>query len=362
MVVSLARSDLEDVLERAVRDARAPKASLDRRWTARIGWLSREVAGGDAKGKTYIAATGAALLAKATNDTVDTLTQSGKGGPRGYGLRGVAELMQTRVRGTVHLGTLSKWPMNNAPFLRGPARIDRFTIAGYLQHVYDEYLSWMQELDGYSSEQAYQALVAFLAVRIKAQREENAALAAGTRMTAARSIVDLLDGVQLWLTEDPEEGARGQALLAAVLDLVWDDVELVPKHHPAPFDVRRGGSPSPLVCESKQQRVTAAEALDLARRAAEHDSDLALYAALAQDQPPLAAERLRAQALDHHGVLFDVVHDTRELVTRIAVHGGVPAAEVAAGLPQSLADRCPAAGVSNGGLRRLQGLLQVPGR
>jgi hypothetical protein len=242
MVVSLARSELEDVLERAIRDARAPSTRLDRRWTDRVAWLSREVAGGDAKGKTYIAATGAALLAKATNDAVDTLTQSRKGEPRGYGLRGVAE-PDAESGGTVHLGTLSKRPMNNAPFLRGPARIDRFTIAGYLQHVCAEYLSWMQELDGYNSAQAYTAPVAFLAGRIKAQRDEDSALATGPRMTAERSIADMLDAVQLWLTEDPEEGARGQALLAGALDLVWDDIELVPKHHPAPFDVRRRARP-----------------------------------------------------------------------------------------------------------------------
>lgn len=359
MAIRLDKQDLADVLERAMRDARSPKIALNRTWESRISWLTREVAGGDAKGKTYIAATGGALLAKATDDQVDTLTQSTKGGGRGYALRGVAEFMQSRVRGKVHLGTLSKWPMNNAPFLRGPARIDRFTIAGYLRHVYDEYLGWMQELDGYNADQAYDALVAFLRVRMKAQHDEAAAAAAGARMIAARSTADLLEAVQLWLTEDPEEGARGQALVAAVLDLAWDDVEVVPKHHPAPFDVKRAGNPPPLVCESKQQIIAAADILELARRASEHDADLALYAALDPQQPPLPIDRLRGDALEQHGALLDVVHDTQELIAHVCVHAGVTAANVAAHLPQHIANRCPEADVSASGLRRLQALLRT---
>lgn len=358
MAIQLKRGDLAEVLERAMRDARSPKLAANRLWADRIAWLTAEVSGGDAKGKTYIAATGGALLAKATNDQVDSLTQSTSAGGRSYALRGVAEYMQASLRGKVHLGTLSKWPMNNAPFLRGPARIDRFTVAGYLKHVYDEYLGWMQELDGYTADQAYEALVAFLSVRMRAQLDEDAVAAAGARMTAARSIAEMLEAVQLWLSEDPEEGARGQAVLSAVLDLAWDDVEVVAKHHPSPFDVRRAGNPPPLVCESKQQIVTAQDVLELARRAAEHDADLALYAALDPAQPPLPVARIRADALERHGALLDVIHDAHELVGHLCVHAGVPATEVAARLPQCIADRCRAADVSAGGLSRLKVLLR----
>lgn len=361
MGIALSKSSLEAVLDRAMRDARDPKKVVSRRWVSRIEWLSEQIAGGDAKGKTYVAATGAALLAKATNDQVDTLSQNTRGGPRGYSLRSVAEGMQRQVRGRVHLGTLSKWPVNNAPFLRGPARIERFVVAGYLTHVYDEYLDWMRELDGYAAQQAYEALVAFLRVRIGAQASQDAVAAAGTRMTSARSTSDLLDVLQRWAIEDPEEGARGQALVAAALDLVWDDVEVVPKHHPAPFDVKRAGTPPPLVCACKQEAITEADVLDLAVAAAAHDADLAIYAALARDQAPLPADRLRVDALVTHGTLLDVVHDVHELVSRVGVYGGVAATVVAANLPQHVANRCPGADVSAGGLRRLQSLLRGVG-
>lgn len=348
---------MEIVLDRAIADARNASTPVNALWTARIERLSTAVAGGDAKGKTYVAATGAALLAKATDDQVDTLSQNTKAGPRGYSLRSVAEFMQNKVRGKVHLGTLSKWPMNNAPFLRGPARIERFVIAGYLRHIYDDYVDWMRELDGYPSSQAYDALVAFIRVRLNAQVAADASSAGSGRMLAARSTADLLDVVQSWMTEDPEEGARGQAVLVAALDLVWPDAEVIPKHNPAPFDVQRAGSPPPLVCECKQQTITEADVLELARRAAEQGANLALYAALARDQPPLPADRLRLDALTRHGTLLDVVHDVHELIARIAVHAGVSTTRVATELPLHLAARCTAADVSDGGRRRLELLL-----
>jgi hypothetical protein len=360
LAIALDRQQLGEVLERALRDARDPKGPVSDKWVERLTWLSRTVAGGDAKGKTYIAATGGALLAKATDDRVDTLTQSSKGGGRGYGLRSVAELMQQQLRGKVHLGTLSKNPMNNAPFLRGPPRIERFTVAPYMQHVYDEYVGWMQELDGYDGDAAYKALVSFLRVRLKAQQDEDAAAAGGVRMTTAQSTADLLDALQLWITEDPEEGARGQALVAAALTLVWDDVEVVPKHHPAPFDVKRAGTPPPLVCECKQQVINGTDILELPRRAAARDADLALYAALDPRQPPLPIDRLRSDALERYGVLLDVVSDVEELIAHICVSAGIPAADVRANLPHALVMRCPQADVSAGGLRRLATLLHGP--
>lgn len=344
-----------DTYERAIRDARDPLVVTDQTWTARIQWLSDQVAQGDAKGRTYIPAVGGALLAKSVDPDVDLLTQRLEGGPRGYYLRGVVEQMQKQARNIVHLGTPSANPMNNAPFLRGPARVDRLPVASYLEHIYETYLDWMREANSYSRTSAYDALVAFVAVRMAAQRTEDTALATGTRMQAAASTSDLLGAVQLWATEDPEEGARGQALVAAALSLTWGTgVEVVPKHHPAPFDVRL---PPTLACEVKQRAVQDSDVLELARRAASAGYDVALYAALSLNQRPLAVDRLRRDALDQHGVLLDIVYDSHDLVAKVGVYGGVRVARVAAQLGQRIADFSPRAGVSTPGLQRLVDLL-----
>lgn len=351
----------EAVIERALRDARDPSRSVDEGWAERVRWLTSEVDSGDSKGSTYIAALGAAMLAKAVDPRVDTLTHRPEAGPRGYSMRPVAERLQKLVRGKVDLGTDSAYPVNNAPFYKGHPHIDRFVVAARLQHTFTEYLGWLRRLDGLDRDQAYEAFVAFMRVRMLVQQDGDEARAAGTRMIAANSAAELLEVVQQWMTEDPERGARAQAVASAVLDLIWDDIEVVPKHNPAPFDVKRTGTPPPLVCECKQLPVTEAEVLGLARRASEHDAEIALYVAFAVDQDPLPADRIRVEALRTHGTLLDVAHDVHELVVSVCVHGGIHAAEVAQNLPQALADRCAGAGVTKQGLKRLRDLLGSAG-
>lgn len=351
----------EAVIERALRDARDPSRAIDEAWAGRVRWLTVEVDSGDSKGSTYIAALGAAMLAKAVDPRVDTLTHRPEAGPRGYSMRPVAERLQKLVRGKVDLGTDSAYPVNNAPFYKGHPQIDRFVVAARLQHTFTEYLDWLRRLDALDAVEAYEAFVAFMRVRMQVQQAEDKARAEGTRMLAASSAAELLEVVQQWLTEDPERGARAQAVAAAVLDLVWTDVEVVPKHNPAPFDVKRTETPPPLVCECKQLPVTEAEVLGLAKRASEHDAELALYVAFAVDQAPLPVARIRIEALRTYGTLLDVAHDVYELVVSVCVHGGIHAAEVAQDLPQALADRCAGAGVTKQGLKRLKDLLASAG-
>lgn len=359
MAIKLTPADIAAVLDRALRDARDPSVEVDATWTERIRWLSDKIEGKDAGGKTYVAATAAALLAKAVNDQVDTLTQSTKAGSRGYGMRGVAEKMQERVLGVVHLGSTSKWPANNRPFLGGPARVDHFdNVAGYLQPIYRTYLDWMRDLDGYSADKAYSALLALMRVRMEVQAAEDLRRSETPRMAAARSTAQLVEVIQMWMTEESEHGARGQAVVAAVLGLVWEDVEVVPKHNPAPYDVMRPGKPLKLAVEVKQQQIIEAHVAELAKRTAKSGGSAAIYAALATDQPPLAVDRIRADAMRHHGVFLEVVHDARELVAKVAAYGGLDAIGVTTRLPQAVIDRCGPAGVGNAGADRLADLLR----
>jgi hypothetical protein len=71
--IQLDKQACVDAYERAIRDARNPRTKIDQTWAGRVRWLSEQVAGGDAKGKTYIPAVGGALLAKAVDPRIDTL-------------------------------------------------------------------------------------------------------------------------------------------------------------------------------------------------------------------------------------------------------------------------------------------------
>jgi hypothetical protein len=354
MGITLDPLALERELDCALRDAASGSGAP--LWADRVKWLGEQT--DERMGKTYIAALGAALLAKATEPEVDSLTQLEDAGPNAYTIRGVAEFLQRRVRGRVHLGTLSKNPVNNSPFYKGPGRIDRFKVAGYMIPIYEQFRDWLEELNGYTQEQAHEALVAFLRERAGAQRRAVAAAAASLPVAAARSLDELIDVLQLFITENPEGGGRGQALVGAVLDCGFDDVEVVPKNHPAPFDVKRAGTPPPLVVEVKQTIITPQEAMDLAARASAAESSRALYAALDPSQPPLPEDRLRADALRDYAVFFDVCRDLRELVARLAAYSDVDAALLASELPRHAVKRCRSTGVSAPGQKRLSALLQ----
>jgi hypothetical protein len=340
-----------EVLDAGLRAARGSSVT-NHLWAQRIEWLDVEVQ--ESKGKTYIAALGAALLAKAIDEEVDTLTQNTKGGVRSYSMRSIGEFMQRQLRGCAHLGTTSDNPLNNSPFLRGPARIDQFTVAPYLKHVYDEFVAWMGELNYYSTDEALQALVIFLRIRMAVQGHIDADATEAPHMGSARSAEDLIVALHRWITEDPEEGGRGQALVAAVLSLAWDDIEVVPKHHPAPFDVRRVGDPPPLVVEVKQRPIDDRAALELARRARAASAEAAIYAAFAVNQSPLSTSRLRSDALRMYGVLLDVVHDTGELTARAATYGGIGVLDMLDQLPDHVARLAAASDVGSPGLQRLR--------
>jgi hypothetical protein len=360
MSIAIDTQELLLVLERALREARDTSKPANPIWTDRIQWLSEVVNSGPNRGKSFVAAIGAALLAKSTYPDVDSLTQNDKSGAgaRAYNLRKVATEMQKRLRNTVHLGTLSADPVNGAPFLRAPSRIEHFTVASYNQATFNEFVSWLRELDAYSAEKAQTALVSFLRVRMEWQVAEDLRAANSPRMSGAGSVAQLLDVVQKWMTDDPEVGSRGQAVVAAMLGLLWDDVEVVPKNHPAPFDVHRRSKPSKLAAEVKQRAIEEADVRELIRRAGEQDVPVALYAALAPGQKPLPIERLRSDALRDSGVFLEIVYDARDLAAKVASYGGLDVLGVATRLPQALIERCGPAGVSNGGSDELVSLLR----
>ena len=111
-------------------------------------WITRVDRLGGLGVKTYIAALGGALLAKAADPRVDSLAQDEAAGPRGYSLRKAAEFLAQQNDGRYHLGAEGRWPLNNRPFLGGPARIDEFTkISGKARPAYEAFLDALRDLE-----------------------------------------------------------------------------------------------------------------------------------------------------------------------------------------------------------------------
>ncbi len=157
MAITLRRSDLEVALERAYQLARG-SSMLPPEWLVRVERIEQ------APSKTYVAALGAALLAKATDDRVDSLSRTKDASERGYSIRGVGEFMATKATSMgFDLGAPGKWPLNNSPFYRNAARIDRFEhIRNADKPYYEDFVRYLRELDKHTSEQATRALAVFL--------------------------------------------------------------------------------------------------------------------------------------------------------------------------------------------------------
>lgn len=323
-------------------------------------WLKRIERLGGLGIKTYIAALGGALLAKATDPRVDSLTQDEAAGPRGYSLRRATEFLAHHNDGRYHLGAQGRWPLNNRPFLGGPARIDEFTkISGRARPAFETFLDSLRDVNRLERPEATRALAAFLRVRMAAQEAERAASRDVRELESGVVLADLVGIIDRFVREDPEGGRRAQALVAATLDCAFEDVGLLPINNPRPGDVRVFSERQVIVAaEVKQLPVDEAVALELSREAAELGSDLALLVVIAERHPPIDRERVQREALRADGVLLVVCESVLELISAVGVLSATTAAAIEAELPGAFAARMREQEVSSEGQRTWTELIE----
>jgi hypothetical protein len=323
-------------------------------------WIARVDRLGGLGVKTYIAALGGALLAKAADPRVDSLAQDEAAGPRGYSLRKAAEFLAQQNDGRYHLGAEGRWPLNNRPFLGGPARIDEFTkISGKARPAYEAFLDGLRDLNRLERTESLAALAAFLRVRMAVQEAEREAARAARQIRSDLALEDLVGIVDRFVRADSEGGRRAQALSAAVLDCVFDDVELQPINSPHPGDVRvLSDGQVILAVEAKQLPVTEAVASELSREAAELGADLALLVVIAEQHAPLDRERIQREALREDGTLLITCESVLELISSVAVLSGTPAMRIEADLAGAMAARLREIGVSKKGQNEWRRLVE----
>lgn len=352
MGIELPRNALVETLEEAIDLARSD-AALPRLWLTRVTRL------GELGIKTYVAALGAALLAKATDPRVDSLTQDVAAGTRGYSLRKVAEIMAERNQGRFHMGATGRWPLNNRPFLGGPSRIDEFTkISSKARPSFELFRDCLVDLNRATREQALSALAAWVQIRVAVLETERAAWRESLEIEAGLSPDELLGVLEIFVREDTENGRRGQALVAAVLDCAHGNVVLQSINHPHPGDVQIWRDEAmTCVIEVKQVPVTEMAGTELASATRGLGASLALLVVLAGRHAPLDRERLRRQAIADHGVLLEVAESVRELVSAVAVYSATPVEIVADHLPRSYAARLREHEVSAQGQQRWRQLI-----
>jgi hypothetical protein len=352
MGITLEGKQMELVLDGALAQARVDD-DLPELWIGRIKRL------GDFGIKTYIAALGGALLAKATDDRVDSLAQDMKAGAHGYSLRVVTEFLAEHNHERFHMGATGKNPLNNRPFLGGPSRIDEFTkISSKARSSYELFRDCLIDLNRLDADEARNALAAWIRVRSDVleaeQRESQRTLDLSTSLDPA----DLFEITEIFVREDPEGGKRGQAFVAAALDCAFDEVVLQPINNPRPGDVRvmRNGDVV-WVVEVKQVEVEEQTAFDLAREARVLGASLAMLAVMADHHQPLDRDRVRRRALKDQHVLLEVTESAGELLSTICVFSTTTISQMVERFPGRYAERMREHGVSEAGRRRWEDLV-----
>jgi hypothetical protein len=338
--ITIPRARLEEVLERAVALAESD-AELPQIWIDRVRRI------GDCPNKTYIAALGTALLAKASNSEIDALTIKAQAGQNAYSMRTVVQALVTKAPTYgYHLGVLKREPLNNQPWFHND-RVDEIeNVRSSARPFHRDMVRFLTELNASDEDGALFGLAAFLRERIAISEAERAA-AERIVVAPVGDIRELVEVVERLLREDSEGGRRAQALVAAVFDLSHDEVNLASVNDPTGIDVSlTEGGRVVLAVEVKHKQVDESDVLEVAARAAALKCDKALMVALEPAQRPLDRERVRRQAHQSHGVFVVTWIGVTELIESVGVQVPLSAMEIAAELPETYARRLQEHGVS----------------
>jgi len=304
-------------------------------------WILRTSKVGQAPSKTFIAMLGTALLAKATDQRVDPFSLKTRDFATAYSARALCKdvLVPGAVGAGVHLGTTGREPLNNQPFFRYERvgldmRVHR-SMRSHLDYLCQS-LGAMIALD---ATQALLALAAFLRVRIAEAPVKAPQLA----VERAYSIGELISIVSVFVTTDPENGKRGQALVAACLDVVFDDVRTrrvndPSRHWPGDVVVFQGERVL-LAVEVKQRPASDTEILQFVERCAQMGVRRAAAALLDPAQPELHLDADREESWRNQGVQLSVFETAGEVIEGALTWSRMSVEEVVEAFPQRMASR-----------------------
>jgi len=301
---------------------------LPTEWVERV----RRIASG--KAKTYVPVLGTALLAKATDERIDPLTLKASAdhahGLRSYTARGLGHevLVPLAQVHAVDLRVHGREPLNNSPFFRAD-RVNRGMEAKYPDEL-DYLVDSLEAVKPLSKTEALGALAAFI------RHGRSASAAAGLAIPILATGVDLPSlalAAAAFVASDPEAGRRGQAMVAAALDLSHPQIEtrnVFASDRRLPGDViirQEGADPIPVEVRQKQVAVKDLTAFLVALRAA--GLHQAGYVAICPGQRALPWDDIVRGAAEGYGVALWVEANAVSFLARAATEAGDPARFVA---------------------------------
>ncbi len=314
MGITIGRHVAEEVFQRALLLARSETA-LPPEWIERT---DKVAASGN---KTFTPVLGTALLAKATDRRIDAFSLREDASHKSYSARSLAKdvFVPCCKMADIDIRTTGAEPLNNQPFLRA----DRIGVEMNVRRGTEGDLAYLckclERADFLENETAVAALAAFLRARIKAAGDLEEVGIEGRPLAMIR----LVDSVSAFVEAHSEGGKVGQAIVAAILDLVHKEVRTRKINDPGcgwRGDVGAfvEGRIS-LSVEVKQRPFTESEVLQFIDRLGADRVPRGVVAALAQGGVHLDADRV-AEGATRYGVALDIVVGVRRLLLDVIRH------------------------------------------
>lgn len=336
MTITLRADELGQTLERAyvlaIGDEELPAT-----------WMSRAEELGSSPSVAFIAAVGAVLLAKATDDRVDAFViQTREGSAGAFNLRAAATALSAKGRALGYdIGSSSDRDPINHGTLVGSIRWDVALNRIRADHkpFFQMILTWLADVNRMSQDEATRALAAYLRVR-RAVAPGAAANLVPSRLAHAPQLDALVDVLEAFVGADTERGARGMALVAAAHRAAGFEAFLPSRNDPRRIDIqiKRDGL---LVVGSEVKQVDTGEAT--ADTLAADAEDAHVRRALLAVLPPgvlvgFDRSAVIRRAERRHGVVLRVTAGARELIHEALSAGTTDVDPFCAGLPRAFAD------------------------
>lgn len=335
MAITLPADRLEHTLESAyilaTSDADLP-----------LVWIERAQRLGESPSVAFIAAVGAVLLAKATNDRVDAFVIQAKEGSAGaFSLRRAATALAGKRRAFGYdIGSSSdRDPINHGTLVsstRWDVALDRIIAAH--KPFFQVILQWLADINNLDEQQAAEALAAYIRVRRAVAPGGAVEQVPGSldQPPALSDLVQVLDG---FVAADPENGARGMALVAAAFRAAGLEADVPSRNDPRRIDIpiKRHGQ-LVIGSEVKQLKTSEGTADTLVCDVVDHGVRRALLAVLRPGTLDLDRATVIRRAEREHGVVLRITDGTRELL-----HEALSATDVAidafcSALPRAFAE------------------------
>jgi hypothetical protein len=212
--------------------------------------------------------------------------------------------------------------LNNQPFYaEDRVHRDMPTRPSDRPHL-NRLVDFLEELATTTEDEALYALAAFVAVRREVAAELQPTLEVGGRATTLPALIETVDR---FVTSDPEGGRRGQAFVAAALDMAFDDVVTSRINDPSrhgPGDVRAfSGDDLRLAAEVKQKPVTETDVLLFAQALAAWPLPSGVYVALDPEQEPLPAGSINDKAIGLYGAGVQILEGVGAVFAAVGAWG-----------------------------------------